>query len=326
MQIFNLIQRATAVALMGAVLMSTSQVIGAPNSNPIMFVVPQNPGGSNDIFARALAPHVAKELGQSVVVDNKTGAGGNIGTSQVARAINDGSTWLVTAGSVLTMNPWLFKNVGFDAMRDFEPTSGIVKVPHVLLVNKALPVGNVKELVELLKKEPDKYFFGTAGNGTYSHLLIELLKKSAKVNITHVPFKGVSPALTELMAGRIQVLISTVPAALPYIQNGDVKAIAVMSDERSELLPDLPLAKDTVPGLVGDLWIGIYAPKGTSAAQVNRMHNAVAAALATSALLETFRKQGATALNLTPVQLKALTKQDSEVWSKLIEQNNIRME
>lgn len=290
----------------------------------VTFVVPSSPGGSNDLTARAIAPYVSREINQSVIIDNRVGAGGNIGAVYAARAGGDKGVWLLTSGSILTMNPALIKNPGFDPARDLEAVSGVAKVPHVMLVNKDLPLQNIKDLVDAARAQPGKYFFGSAGNGSYSHLLMEKLKRTAGVEIAHVPFKGVAPALTELMAGRLQVLISTLPAALPYVRSGDVRAIAIFSEERNETLPNVPLAKEAQPGLVGDLWIGLFAPKGTPAAQVAQMRAAVAKSLADPALNESFRKMGAASFDLDPQQLDRLNRDEIKVWTRVIEESGVR--
>jgi tripartite-type tricarboxylate transporter receptor subunit TctC len=196
----------------------------------LSLVVPNAAGGSNDVMARAVAMRLPAVLGSSVVVDNRAGAGGNVGSAYVAKsAPRDGSTWLVTINSTQTINPSLYKSTGFDPMADFEPVAGIAVVQHVFLVPKTLPVNNLAELIELARREPGKLSYGSAGNGTFSHLLMEMLKMLQGVQITHVPYKGVAPALTDLVAGNLQVLISTIPACLQFIKSGQVKALAVPS-------------------------------------------------------------------------------------------------
>lgn len=322
----RLILSKTAVHLARAAALMATIPLSAALAAPITFVVPSNPGGSNDLTARAIAPHISREINQPVIVDNKVGAGGNIGALYVARTTGDKGIWLLTSGSILTMNPALIKNPGFDPANDLEPVAGIAKVAHVMLVNKDQPLKDLKDLIDAARKQPGQYFFGSAGNGSYSHLLMEKLKQDARIDLTHVPFKGVAPALTELMAGRLQVLISTVPAALPYIRSGDVRAIAVLSDERNALLPDVPVAKDTQPGLVGDLWIGLFAPKGTPAAQIEQMRAAVTKSLAEPALVESFAKMGAAAFHLNAQELDQLNKAEIKKWTRLIKESGVSID
>lgn len=312
--------------LLRALALAAAMPFGAALAAPITFVVPSAPGGSNDLTARAIAPYVSREINQPVVIDNRVGAGGNIGALHVARATGDKGIWLLTSGSILTMNPALLKNPGFDPASDLESVSGIAKVGHVMLVNKDLPQKDLKSLVEDARQNPGKYFFGSAGNGSYSHLLMEKLKREAGVDMSHVPFKGVAPALTELMAGRLQILISTIPAALPYIRNGDVRAIALLSDERNPVLPEVPLAKDTQPGLVGDLWIGLFAPKGTPAAQIEQMRTAVSRSLADPALVESFAKMGAASFDLNAQELDRLNREEIKAWTRVIREAGIRVD
>lgn len=301
-------------------------IAAPPDARPITLSVPSAPGGSNDIVARLVAPLLSGELGQPVVVENRAGAGGNLGASYAARVAANSNVWLLTTSSIMTINPALYRNPGFDTARDFLPVSGLATVPHVLLLHKDFAPSTLSELVSTLRKAPGQYFFGSPGNGTYAHVLMELLKRTEGVDASHVPFKGVAPAMTELMAGRIQMLISTLPSALPYIQSGDVKAVAVFSDQRSELLPSLPTAQETIPGLVGDLWIALYAPRTTTAAEVDRMRRAVSATLAKPVLQQQFQKAGATTLDLNPEKLGQLTAADLNRWIKVIRESRIQVD
>lgn len=295
-------------------------------SKPLTFVVPQAAGGSNDVLARVLATHVARILDRSIIVDNRPGAGGNIGTASTAKSTKDGSVWLVTVGSAQAINPSLYRAPGFDPIRDFEPVSGVAVVPHLLLVGSDFPANSLSELLALAKREPGKYFYGSAGNGTFSHLLMELMKRSEGVAITHVPFKGVAPAMTELLGGRIQILISTLPAAISYVKSGKVKALAIMSAARSKTVPDVAPAPDTVPGLIGELWIAVYAPKGTAKEAIARMREAISKALVTPEMTEFLRAQGAEALSLSPQELAALTEKDLRTWAKVIKDAGITVD
>ncbi|CAB5714339.1 Argininosuccinate lyase [Delftia tsuruhatensis] len=308
--------RATAAAV--AATLAAAPAHAAP-AQLVTLVVPAAPGGANDIVARVMEPLLRVELGSPVVVENRGGGGGNVGAAHVARAEAGSNLWLLTSASIITMNPGLFANPGFDTLRDFVPVAGIASVPHVLLVNKDFAPST-------LRKAPGKYFFGSAGNGTYSHILMEFLKRAEKVDAAHVPFRGVAPAMTELMAGRIQMLISTLPSAMPYLESRDVKALAVFSEQRSEFLPDLPLARDTVPGLVGDLWIALYAPRTTQPREVERMRQAVGKAQASPELREKFRKMGASVHAPTVQELRQQTSADLARWSQLIRQAGIQVD
>jgi tripartite-type tricarboxylate transporter receptor subunit TctC len=293
----------------------------------ITFVVPQAAGGSNDVFARAVAARLPRVIDSNVVVENRTGAGGNVGSAWVARsAPKDGSVWLVTVNSTQTINPVLYGKTGFDPIADFEPVSGIATVPHVLLANNNVPVTTLADVVALARKEPGKYSFGTAGNGTFSHLLMEQMKHSQKVQLTHVPYKGVAPALTDLIGGQIHYVISTLPAAMPFIRSGQVKPIAVPSLTRSTVLPNVPLANDTVPGMVGELWVAIYAPKGTSREAVNQMRAAVAKVQALPEMDEFVAAQGAIPLKVGPAELMTMTRAEMEKWGPIVKESGMKVD
>ena len=292
-------------------------------------LVPQAAGGSNDVMARAVAARLPQVLGGGVnaVVENRTGAGGNVGTVYVARqAPKDGSTWLVTVNSTQAINPALYKNPGFDPIADFEPVAGIALVQHAILAAPNLPVNTLADLVALARREPGKYSYGSSGNGTFSHLLMEMLKKSQKVFITHIPYRGVAPALTDLVAGNLHFLVSTIPACLQFIQGGKVKALAVPSLHRAPALPNVPLANETVPGLVGELWVAMYAPKGVSREMIEQMRKAVACVQALPELDTFFAAQGATALKAGPQELATLTREELGKWGPVVREAGMKID
>ncbi len=293
----------------------------------ITLVVPQAAGGSNDVFARAVAARLPKFIDSAVVVENRQGAGGNVGSAWVAKsAPKDGSVWLVTVNSTQTINPVLYAKPGFDPIADFEPVSGIATVPHVLLANINVPASSMAELLALARKEPGRYSFGTAGNGTFSHLLMEQMKHSQKVQLVHVPYKGVAPALTDLIGGQIQYVISTMPAAMPFIKSGQVKPLSVLSLARSPLLPNVPVANDTVPGMVAELWIAIYAPKGTPREAINQMRSAVAKVQALPDMDEFVAAQGAMPLKVGPAELLSLTRAETDKWAPIVKESGMKVD
>ena len=322
----DLNRRQVALAAAATWLGTAAQAqAGLPKS--ISLVVPNAAGGSNDVMARAVAMRLPPLLGTAVVVDNRVGAGGNVGSAYVAKsAPKDGSTWLVTINSTQTINPSLYKTTGFDPLGDFEPVAGIAVVQHVILVSKSLPVNNLAELVELARREPGKLSYGSAGNGTFSHLLMEMLKMSQGVQITHIPYKGVAPALTDVVAGNLQVLISTIPACLQFIKSGQVKALAVPSLQRAPALPQVPLAHEVVPGLVGELWVAMYAPKGVPREFIEQMRHAVAKVQATPDMESFFQAQGATAMKAGPQELLAATREELAKWSPIIKASGMRVD
>lgn len=292
----------------------------------ITFVVPQAPGGSNDVFARAVATRLPKFTDGNVVVDNRQGAGGNVGSAWVARsAPHDGSVWLVTVNSTQTVNPIVYSRPGFDPIADFEPVCGIATVPHVLLANKQVPVATLADVLALARREPGRYSFGSAGNGSFSHLLMEYMMHSQKVDLVHVPYKGVAPAITDLIGGQVQYVISTVPAAMPFIRAGQVKPIAVPSLARLSVLPNVPVANETVPGMVAELWIAIYAPKGTPREAIYVLHDAVGRVQALPEMEAFVAAQGAIPLRAGPSELLAMTRAEMEKWAPVVREAGMKV-
>ena len=293
----------------------------------ITLLVPQNAGGSNDVMARAVAARLPQLIGSSVVVENRPGAGGNVGSAYVARsAPKDGSVWLVTVNSTQTINPALYRSTGFDPLNDFEPVSGISVVQHVFLAAPNRPVNSLADLIAAARREPGKYNYGSSGNGTFSHLLMEMLKTSQGVQLTHVPYKGVAPALTDLIAGNIDFLVSSVPSCLQFIKTGQVRALAAASAQHSPALPSLPLANETVPGLVGDLWVAMYAPKSTARELIQQMRAGVAKVLDMPEMDAFFKAQGAEALKIGPAELAALTREELARWEPVVRASGLKID
>jgi tripartite-type tricarboxylate transporter receptor subunit TctC len=293
----------------------------------VTFVVPNAAGGSNDVMARAVAMRLSQVLGSNVVVDNKPGAGGNVGSAWVAKsAPKDGSTWLVTVNSAQTINPALYRSTGFDPIADFDAVAGIAVVQHALLATPSLPASNLAELTALAKKEPGKYTYGSAGNGSFAHLLMEMFKKAQGVNLTHVPYKGVAPALTDLIAGNLHVLVSTIPACIQFIKSGQVKPLAVPSLHKAPALPTVPLANETVPGLAGDLWVAVYAPKGVPKEMIEQMRTGIGKVLALPEMDTFFAAQGASALKAGPTELLAMTREELAKWGPVVRESGMKID
>jgi len=300
-----------------------SQAAHAQSALPrhITLVVPQVAGGSNDAFGRAVAALLPKVIASDVMVDNRPGANGNIGSAYVATsAPKDGSVWLVTVNSTQTINPILYSKPGFDPINDFEPVAGIATVKHLLLVSNDSKIGSMADLLAQARAQPGQYTYGSSGNGTFSHLLMAFMSRSQNVQLTHVPYKGVAPALTDLIGGRINYLISTTPAALPYIKSGHVRALAVTSLTRSDTMPEVPTANETVPGMVGELDVALYAPKGTPDTALKAMAGAMSSVLASPEMQAFAAAQGATPLRVTPEELLARTRADMARWTPIIKE------
>ncbi len=322
-------RRRLAAALALAPLASAIPAWGqAALPKSITLLVPQAAGGSNDVMARAVAARLPQMLpGVNVVVENRPGAGGNVGSAWVAKsAPKDGSVFLVTVNSAQAVNPSLYKSTGFDPINDFESVAGIAVVQHAIVVNPKFPANTLGELIALARKDPGKYSYGSSGNGTFSHLLMEMAKKSQNVQITHVPYKGVAPALTDVIGGNLDIMVSTLPACLQFIKGGQLKALAVPSLQRAPALPNVPLANETVPGLVGELWVAMYAPKGVPRELVEQMRKAVAAVQAMPEMEAFFLAQGATAMKAGPAELVTITKEEIARWAPVIRDSGMKVD
>lgn len=329
MNLINSRRRHIAAGLALAPLASALSVFGQVNMpKTLTLLVPQNAGGSNDVVARAVAARLPQLLGGSnVVVENRPGAGGNVGSAWVAKsAPKDGSVWMVTVNSAQAVNPSLYKSTGFDPINDFEPVAGIAIVQHAIVVNPKFPANNLAELVALVRKDPGKYSYGSSGNGTFSHLLMEMLKKSQNVQITHIPYKGVAPALTDVIGGNVDIMVSTIPACLQFVKGGQLKALAVPSLQRAPALPNIPLANEAVPGLVGELWVAMYAPKGVSRELIEQMRKAVTAVQTLPEMDAFFSAQGATAMKAGPAELATITKDEIARWAPVIRESGMKVD
>ena len=290
---------------------------------PIVMVVPQAAGGTNEIVGRVVGQKLGDVLGGSMVVENRPGAGGNIGTQAVARALKDGYTLLMTISSSQAINPALYKNPGFDPVMDFRPVSLIGAVPNVLLVNPSFPAKNVAELLALAKAKPGHYQYASAGIGTLNHLLGEMLNTMTGVSIQHVPYKGVAPAINDVLGGQLPMLFASLPSVPSHIQAGKLRALAVSGPARSPVLPDVPALAETVPGYNGMLWIGLFAPAGVPSEVLTRLQDGMAKALASKDLRATLEKQGVELAGTPkrPVnaeQFSMLLSEDIAKWARIV--------
>ena len=293
-----------------------------PN-RPIVMIVPQAAGGTNDIVGRLVSQKLGEVLGTSAVVENRPGAGGNIGTQAVARAAKDGYTLLMTISSSQAINPALYKNAGFDPVKDFKPISLVGAVPNVLLVNPAFPAKSMAELVALAKAKPGQLQYASAGNGTLNHLLGEMLKSMAGIDLQHVPYKGVAPALNDVLGGQLPMLFASLPSALAHIKAGKLRALAVSGAARSPVLPDVPTVAETVPDYSGTLWIGLFAPAGVPPEVLARLQDGMGNALADKDLRDKLEQQGVelagtAARPVTSEQFAMLLNEDIAKWARIV--------
>ncbi|MHA7681551.1 Bug family tripartite tricarboxylate transporter substrate binding protein [Cupriavidus sp. PET2-C1] len=295
-------------------------------AKPIQMIVPQAPGGTNDIVARLVAADLSQRLGQQVVVENRPGAGGNIGTQTAARAAPDGYTLLMTISSTQAINPSLYRQVPFDPVRDFEPISPVASVPNVLVANPAFPARTLPELISMAKAKPDYYRFASAGNGTLNHLLGEMLNSMAGIKLEHVPYKGVAPALNDVLGNQVPLAFASLPSVLAHIKAGKVRALGVSSAKRSPFAPDIPAIGETVPGYSGDLWVGLFAVKGTPKEVTQKLAQSMQAALADKTLRDKLAAQGAEVLSGTPTQFAAMLKTDLDKWAVIVKKSGAQVD
>lgn len=288
-------------------------------SRPILMVVPQTAGGTNDIVGRVVSQKLSEVLGSPVAVENRPGAGGNIGTQFVGKSAKDGYTLLMTISSSQAINPALYKNPGFDPVKDFKPVALIGAVPNVLLAHPDFPAKSVKDLIALAKQKPGHYQYASAGNGTLNHLLGEMLNTMAGIELQHVPYKGVAPALNDVLGGQLPLVFASLPSSLSHIKAGKLKPLAVSSARRSPTLPDVPALSEAVPGYSGTLWIGLFAPAGTPYEVLSKLEEGMAKALAAKDLRDKLELQGVElAPPSTPDQFAKLLAEDIARWSQIV--------
>ncbi|MEN5345064.1 tripartite tricarboxylate transporter substrate binding protein [Achromobacter mucicolens] len=288
-------------------------------AKPITLVVPHSAGGTSDILARTVAAEAAKTLGQTIVIDNKGGANGTIAAKQVASSAPDGYTLLLATASTHGINPSLYSRISYDAIKDFTPVTLLATVPNVLVVGPNVKAGNVQELIAFIRSQGDKTNMGSAGAGTPGHLAGEMFKSEAKLQFTHVPYKGGSPAITDLIGGQIDFMFTTIPGVLPHVKAGSLRALAVTSPERSSAMPDVPtMAESGLPGFQAVSWHGIVAPAGTPDAVVARLNQALTSALAAPEVKQRLLEEGARASGVNTAEFGKFIQTEMAAWAKAV--------
>ncbi|QGW81974.1 tripartite tricarboxylate transporter substrate binding protein [Variovorax paradoxus] len=312
--------RALAFLSFAAALIAAGPATAQPYpSRPVTLIVPQAAGGTNDIVGRLVGQKIGEVMNASVVVDNRPGAGGNIGTQLVAKGPKDGYTLLVTISSSQAINPALYKNAAFDPVKDFKPVGLIGAVPNVLLVNPSFPAKDFNEFLKLAREKGANYQYACAGNGTLNHLLGEMLNSMAGISLQHVPYKGVAPALNDVLGGQLPIVFASLPSALSHIKAGKLRALAVSGDKRSPVLPGVPTIAEAVPGYNGTLWIGLFAPAGVPADVLATLQDATRKALAAKDLRDKLDQQGVEiAAPTTPEQFSKLLQDDLAKWARIV--------
>ena len=296
-----------------------------PNK-PIKIISPFATGGIADTFSRVVGQGLSESLGQPVVVENKTGGGGNIGADFVAKAPADGYTLVMGNIGSHAVNPYLIKNMPYDPLKDFEPVAYVLDAEGLLVVNSTIPVKNVTELIAYVKARPGQVSYGSGGMGTTSHLAGELFKSLAKVDMTHIPYKGNAPAITDLIGGQTQVMFATMPTVLPYVKTDKLKALAVIGSSRASSLPDVPTVAETLPGFDVSNWIGIFAPAGTPKPIISKLNAEIIKIMQQPAVQKRLETEGAKFKPMTPEAFGAFQKNEALKWSKTIKDAGIKPE
>ena len=312
--------------LLPAALSGAAHAAEGYPQRPIRMIVAYPPGGGTDQVGRVMAEKLTENLGQNVVVDNRGGATGNIGTELAARATPDGYTLLMGNVAPNSVNVSLFQKLGFDPVKDFAPISLVAMTPNILVAHPSVPVQTVKDLIALAKAKPGVLNFPSAGVGSSSHLAGEMLKSMAGIDMVHVPFKGGGPSLIALISGQVQIMFATMPAAMPHVKSGKVRPVAVTTAHRSKAMPELPTIAETgVAGYEAATWYGMLAPAGTPKAVIDRLHGEVVKILAGNTR-QRLEAQGFEPAGTRPAEFAAYIKSEIAKWAKVIKEAGIRPE
>ena len=309
-----------------AISCATAFAQAYPN-RPVRIVVPFPAGGGADSTARILGQKLSERWGQQIVVDNRSGAAGNIGTELVARAAADGYTLGIGVNGTHAINPSLYPKLGFDPVRDFAPVALVISVPALLVVHPSFPVASVQQLIVLAKTRPGELNYASGGVGSPPHIMAELFASMAGLKLGHVPYKGAAPAAIDVIAGFVPIMFDNLVSGLPHVKSRKVRALGVTSAERSPVVPEIPtIAESGLPGYEAVTWIALFAPAGTPREIVMRLNAEIVAILAAPDVRERFSAMGATLGGGTPEQLAALLRDDLARWARVIKAANIRLE
>jgi tripartite-type tricarboxylate transporter receptor subunit TctC len=311
--------RLLGIILAGAALMAAAPAVAADYpTRAVHWIVTYPPGGTTDLLARLLGDYLSKQLGQTFVVENKPGGGNNIGTEYVARAAGDGYT-LLLVNPANGINETLYKNLKFDLLKDIVPVAGITRVPNVMEVNPNFPAKTVPEFIAYAKANPGKVNMASSGTGTSVHMSGELLMAMTGIKMAHVPYKGAGPALTDIMAGTVDVIFDNMPSSIGFIQAGKIRALGVTTETRSKTLPDVPTVAETVPGYEASAWFGMGAPKGTPADVIEKLNKAVNEALKDPKLIARLADLGGAPMPGTPADFGKIMASEVAKWKKVVE-------
>ena len=295
-------------------------------TKPVRIVVPFAPGGATDIVTRIVAQRLSDLWSQSVVVDNRAGAGGNIGGDIAAKAAPDGYTVLMTSGSIVTANQHIYKRMPFDPARDLVGVTNVASGPQIVAVNAAYTAKTLKELIELARAKPKSLTFGSAGIATQTHLAAENFAYAAGIDVIHIPYKGEGPALIDLLAGQIQFVTPNLSAAISFVQQGKMRALAVTSKERAKQVPSVPTVAETIPGFENLGWFGFVVPTGTPKAVIARLHEDTVKVLQSSEVRGRFEQLGMVAVGNSPEEFARAIREETARWAKIIRERKLYVE
>ena len=295
-------------------------------SRPVRFINPFTAGSAVDVVTRLIATDLAERLSTQVIVENRTGASGNIGTEAVARAPADGTTLLVGSPGTMGINPFLFRTLPYDAVRDFVAVSHAVSFPQVMVVSPQSPIRSLADLIAAAKARPGALNYASSGNGTTSHLAFELIRAAAGIDIVHVPFRGGTPAIQAVMQNEVQVALEGIPSLPAFLSAGTLRPIAVTSRERSAMLPNVPAVAEAVPGFDASAWVIYFAPAGTPAPLVERLSAEIATSLRRPAVRDRLLEQGAAVIGADPATTTAFHRAELEKWKRAVEISGAKVE
>ncbi len=310
------------VALPAVALPLLAQAQSYP-SKPIKLIVPFPAGGATDILARALSQKLGEKIGQAVVVENRPGAGGTIGSDAAAKSAPDGYTLLLATSSTHSIGPAINPKIPYDAFADFTPLGYVATSPNLVLVPNSFPASTIKEFIDFARKNPGKLNYASSGNGTIVHLTTELFKAMSGTYMVHIPYRGTALAIPDLVSGKVDVLFDSLVTGLPHVKDGKLKALGVTSAARTQLAPDLPAVAEVLPGFESTTWFGLYGPKGLSAEVVQRINTALNAALTDPDVKERFARLGAEPTGGSAARFTQIAKADYEKWKAIIAQRRI---
>ncbi len=298
--------------------------VSAQSNRPLRLIVPFTPGGSSDILARAIAPRLGQALGQTVIVDNKPGAGGSLGAAEAAKAEPDGNTVLMGHVGTLAVNPSLYPRLAYDPLKSFVPVAWVARVPNVLVVNAASPVKTLREFLDRAKAAPGQYTFSSGGNGSAAHITFEYLKLKSGIFMLHIPYRGTAPSVADLIAGQVDATFTGTPVVLPLVKSGRLRALAVSSRERIAALPDVPTVAETYAGFEADQWYGLVAPAGTPAERVARLNAEVNRALVAPEVQQQLSTEGALPMPTTPAAFGELIAREIPRWAEVVRAGHVK--